>query len=60
MRWRVASETPGWPLSAYDTAPLETPARRATSAMVGRFTAAFLHCVRPSRAFSVAGLTGVW
>ncbi|GAA0366905.1 hypothetical protein GCM10009541_06650 [Micromonospora gifhornensis] len=38
MRCRVASETPGWPLSAYDTAPLETPARRATSAIVGRFT----------------------
>ncbi|BCL16124.1 hypothetical protein GCM10017556_38630 [Micromonospora sagamiensis] len=39
----MASETPGCPLSAYDTAPLETPARRATSAMVGRFTGASLH-----------------
>src|SRR5688572_9014567 len=40
MRRRVASDTPGWPLSAYDTAPLDTPARRATSAIVGRFTGA--------------------
>src|SRR5690242_11871725 len=38
MRCRVASETPGCPLSAYETAPLDTPARRAMSAIVGRFT----------------------
>ena len=38
IRRRVASETPGWPFSAYETAPLETPARRAISAIVGRFT----------------------
>ena len=38
MRSRVAAETPGWPLSANDTAALVTPARRAMSAMVGRFT----------------------
>ena len=33
---RVAGETPGRSFSAYDTAPLETPARRAMSAIVGR------------------------
>src|SRR4051812_47202274 len=38
IRCRVASETPGCPFSAYDTAPLDTPARRAMSAIVGRFT----------------------
>src|SRR4051812_3728981 len=37
-RRRVASDTPGCPLRAYDTAPLDTPARAATSAIVGRFT----------------------
>ena len=31
---------PAWPLSAYETAPLDTPARRAMSAIVGRFTRA--------------------
>ena len=36
MRRRVASLTPGRPLSATETAPLETPAWRATSAIVGR------------------------
>ena len=36
IRCRVASDTPGWPLRAYDTAPLETPARWAMSAIVGR------------------------
>jgi hypothetical protein len=39
IRSRVAADTPGWPLSANDTAALVTPARRATSLMVGRFTA---------------------
>ena len=38
MRSRVAADTPGWPFSANDTAALVTPARRAMSAMVGRFT----------------------
>src|SRR3954452_21941486 len=38
MRCRVASDTPGCPFSAYDTAPLDTPARRAMSAIVVRFT----------------------
>ncbi len=38
MRARVDAETPGWPFRAYDTAPLETPARLAMSAIVGRFT----------------------
>ena len=38
IRSRVAADTPGWPLSANDTAALVTPARRAMSAMVGRFT----------------------
>ena len=33
---RVGSATPGRPLSANDTAVLETPAVRAISAMVGR------------------------
>ena len=33
---RVSSETPGRPFSAYETAPLETPARRAMSLMVTR------------------------
>src|SRR5687768_9348139 len=37
MRCRVASDTPGCPFSAYDTAPLDTPALRAMSAIVGRF-----------------------
>ncbi|GIF36318.1 hypothetical protein Axi01nite_06290 [Actinoplanes xinjiangensis] len=45
---RVASETPGWPLSAYDTAPLDTPARRAMSAIVGRFTQSPLSPLLPS------------
>ena len=36
MRWRVAGETPGRPFNAKDTAPLLTPARSATSAIVGR------------------------
>ncbi|GAA2403545.1 hypothetical protein GCM10010420_33500 [Streptomyces glaucosporus] len=36
---RVASDTPGRPLSAKDTALLVTPARRAMSTIVGRFTA---------------------
>src|SRR4029450_4808266 len=36
IRCRVASDTPGWPLRAYETAPLETPARWAMSAIVGR------------------------
>ena len=38
MRARVAAETPGWPLSANDTAAFVTPARLAMSARVGRFT----------------------
>src|SRR5262245_36502283 len=38
IRCRVASDTPGWPFRAYDTAPLDTPARSAMSAIVGRFT----------------------
>ena len=33
----VAAETPGRLFSAYDTAPLDTPAALAMSAMVGRF-----------------------
>src|ERR1022692_4337182 len=36
MRRRVASASPGRLFSAKDTAPLETPARRAISAMVTR------------------------
>ena len=36
MRSRVASETPGCPFSAYETAPFETPARSAMSAIVAR------------------------
>ncbi|GHH59429.1 hypothetical protein GCM10018781_02610 [Kitasatospora indigofera] len=36
----MASDTPGRPLRAYDTAPLDTPAARATSLMVGRLTRA--------------------
>nr|WP_264295183.1 hypothetical protein [Microbispora sitophila] len=39
MSLRVSADTPGRPLSAYDTAPIETPALAAISAMVGRFTA---------------------
>src|SRR4051794_19767174 len=35
---RVEFETPGRPLSAEDTAPLETRARSARSAIVGRVT----------------------
>src|SRR4051794_27271268 len=58
IRCRVASDTPGWPFSAYDTAPLETPARRATSAMVGRFTGALLHWSGPRGPVSAAGVTG--
>lgn len=38
MRALVASDTPGWPFRAYETAPLETPACRAMSAMVGLLT----------------------
>src|SRR5690349_24085988 len=38
MRARVCSETPGRSFSAYETAPLETPASRAMSAIVGLFT----------------------
>ena len=34
IRSRVSSETPGRPLSAYDTAPLDTPARSAMSLIV--------------------------
>ena len=36
MRSRVSSETPGRPLSAYETAPFETPARSAMSRIVTR------------------------
>ena len=36
MRSRVAGARPGRPLSANETAPLLTPARRATSRIVGR------------------------
>jgi hypothetical protein len=36
IRSRVASETPGLWLKASDTAPLDTPARAATSLMVTR------------------------
>ncbi|GAA4624056.1 hypothetical protein GCM10023113_11550 [Cellulomonas oligotrophica] len=32
----MAAETPGRPLSAYDTTAIDTPAARATSVMVGR------------------------
>jgi hypothetical protein len=39
-RARVASETPGWLFSAYDTAPWETPQRLAISLMVTRATTA--------------------
>lgn len=35
-RSRVAGETPGRPLRAYDTTAIDTPAARATSVMVGR------------------------
>src|SRR3954464_14104107 len=35
MRARVASPPPGRPLSANETAPFDTPARRATSSIVG-------------------------
>ena len=35
IRSRVASLTPGRPFSANDTAPLDTPARFAMSAIVG-------------------------
>ena len=35
MRSRVSGETPGRPFNAKDTAPLETPARAATSEIVG-------------------------
>src|SRR5204863_408428 len=38
MRLRVLADTPGRPFNAYDTAPIETPARAAISAIVGRFT----------------------
>jgi len=37
MRCRVSSLTPGRPLRANETAPGETPAMRAISAMVTRF-----------------------
>src|SRR3954447_11640257 len=36
MRSRVSGETPGRSLTANETAAADTPARRATSAMVGR------------------------
>ena len=36
IRSRVSSETPGRPLSAYETAPFETPARSAMSRIVIR------------------------
>ena len=36
IRSRVSSETPGRPFSAYETAPLETPARSAMSLIVVR------------------------
>src|ERR1700749_2230282 len=42
MRSRVAADTPGCPLSANDTAAVVTPARLATSLMVGRFTSVSL------------------
>ncbi|GAA2310217.1 hypothetical protein GCM10010149_70700 [Nonomuraea roseoviolacea subsp. roseoviolacea] len=35
---RLASDTPGRSFRAYETATLDTPARRAMSAIVGRFT----------------------
>ncbi len=38
IRARVCSLTPGRPFSANETAPLETPARSAMSAIVGRTT----------------------
>jgi hypothetical protein len=34
----VSSDTPGRPLSAYDTAPVDTPAAFAMSEMVGRLS----------------------
>ena len=34
IRSRVSSETPGRPLSAYETAPFDTPARSAMSLIV--------------------------
>jgi hypothetical protein len=37
-RARVDADTPACPFRANDTAPLDTPARRAMSAIVGRFT----------------------
>ena len=37
IRSLVAAETPGWPLSAKETAALVTPARWAMSVIVGRF-----------------------
>ena len=36
MRWRVSSPTPGRLFRANDTALFDTPAARATSAIVGR------------------------
>jgi hypothetical protein len=36
MRDRVSADTPGRLFSAYDTAPVDTPARRAMSAIVIR------------------------
>ncbi len=36
IRRRVASPTPSRPLTANETAAIDTPARRATSAIVGR------------------------
>ena len=36
IRRRVSSPTPARPLTAKDTAAIDTPARRATSAIVGR------------------------
>ena len=55
MRSRVASETPGCPFSAYETAPFETPARSAMSAIVTlRAGPVFLATLRPPAAASGA------
>jgi hypothetical protein len=43
IRSRVAADTPGWLLRANDTAAFVTPARLATSAIVGRFTVCPFH-----------------
>ena len=46
MRSRVSSETPGRPLSAYETAPFETPARSAMSLIVIRAGSLLGHSLR--------------